>query len=78
MSDVLIRGVNQATLERLRARAKRHQRSLQAEIRTILDDVATRDEQREEAIRVAHSIKERLRAIPQSDSTDLIRADRDR
>ena len=40
MSDILIRGVDRRALARLRARAKRHGRSLQSEARHVLEQAA--------------------------------------
>ncbi|MBL9086998.1 MAG: plasmid stabilization protein [Planctomycetia bacterium] len=43
MPQVLVRGLSAAVLARLKARARRHGRSLQAELKTILDLAADRD-----------------------------------
>lgn len=40
MADILIRGVDKATLERLKARAQRNGRSLQSEARRLLEQAA--------------------------------------
>ena len=39
MSDILVRNISPETLELLKERAKRHNRSLQAEVKTILEEV---------------------------------------
>lgn len=78
MSDVLVRGLEDDTLKRLRARAKRHNRSLQAEIRTIVEQAAARDAQRERAVLRARKLRQRLQTRTHSDSTPLVREDRDR
>ena len=44
MPDILIRNVSTQTKERLRRRAKRHGRSLEAELRETLERVAREDE----------------------------------
>lgn len=43
MPQVLVRDLSAAVLARLKARARRHGRSLQAELKTILDLAAERD-----------------------------------
>lgn len=40
MSDILIRGLAPQTLKRLKVRAKRHGRSLQSEVRSLLENAA--------------------------------------
>jgi antitoxin FitA len=45
MPDILIRNVSSQTKERLRRRAKRHGRSLEADLRETLERVAREDEQ---------------------------------
>lgn len=40
VADILIRGLNDESVERLRSRAKRHGRSLQSEARRVLDQAA--------------------------------------
>ena len=78
MSDILIRGVDTQTLQRLKARAKRNGRSLQGEAKLILEQAA------------GHSLPEALAAAGQwrrklakqgrrfTDSAALIREDRAR
>lgn len=78
MSDILIRGVDARTLQRLKARAKRNGRSLQGEAKLILEHAA------------GHSLPEALAAAGQwrkqlakrgrrfTDSATLIREDRER
>ena len=43
MPDILIRNVSVQTKERLRRRAKRHGRSLEAELRETLENIAQED-----------------------------------
>ena len=43
MPDILIRNVSSQTRERLRRRAKRHGRSLEAELRETLETIAQED-----------------------------------
>ena len=75
--DVLVRKVEIALLEKLRRKAKRQNRSLQAEMQLILRDAAERSEpteRLEEIRRIRASIKNKQ----QTDSAILLREDRDR
>ena len=78
MPDVLVRDVPKATLEALKQRAKRRNRSLQQEVKTILERSAEGDlaERLDSLRRLRNQIRERN--PEQSDSTLLIRQDRDR
>jgi len=77
MGQVLVRGLDDTVIERLKQRAESHHRSLEAELREILEqvslqvDVAT-------ARDLADRIRRRLEGRPHSDSAELIREDRDR
>jgi plasmid stability protein len=77
MGQVLVRGLDDAVIERLRQRAESHHRSLEGELREILEqvsrqlDVAT-------ARDLADRIRRKLEGRPHSDSAELIREDRDR
>jgi len=51
MTDVLIRDVDEDALKRLKARARLHNRSLQKELKAILEDAGGYS--RSEALRVA-------------------------
>ena len=78
MSSILVRDLSPETVSNLKERAKRNHRSLQAELREILErEASTRRLTNLEALRIFEEIAER--AGPQtSDSVDLIREDRDR
>ena len=75
MPDVLVRGLTPAVVKRLKARAKNRGRSLQAEVKDILEREARLPDDVLEGIR-------RVRAMTRgkrfSDSTLLIREDRER
>jgi plasmid stability protein len=77
MAQVLIRGLDPEVVEKLKARAKRNGRSLEAELRLNLQRLAEQDDP---VTAAAHA--ERLRATLKgrrfSDSTELIREDRER
>jgi plasmid stability protein len=74
MSQILIRNLDEATLEKLKLRASRDGRSLQSEVRVILDQAARMDLQI--ARLTAAGIREKLKGRPTSDSVDLLRAER--
>jgi plasmid stability protein len=76
MADVLIRDLDDDVLKQLKAAAKAHGRSLQAEIHEILHAASTRN--LAATRRLSARWLKRLAHTPQSDSTALIREDRDR
>ena len=76
MAQVLIRGLDPELVERLRAQAKRNGRSLEAELRVGLESLAK--DTPEEAVRKADEIRAMLKGRKFSDSTELIREDRER
>lgn len=74
MPDILIRNVDDATLTKLKQRAKRHGRSLQAEARMILEHVGAAEDV---ALLIA-AWQTRLADREFASSADLIREDRER
>ncbi|MFO7899026.1 MAG: hypothetical protein R6V58_08195 [Planctomycetota bacterium] len=76
MSDILIRGVDAEAVKRLRARAKRHGRSLQSEARLVLERAAGADA--EEITAMLDGWKQRFAGRTFSRSAKLIREDRKR
>lgn len=77
MSQILVRNLNPEVVAQLKLRAERNHRSLEAEVRAILEELTGWQERRAEAIRYADWA--RAQNGPQvTDSTDLIREDRDR
>ena len=75
MSHVLVRNLDDSTLEQLKARARENGRSLQAELSEILKNAGTSNEEiRVKAERFAH----RLRARRHTDSADFVAKDRQR
>jgi plasmid stability protein len=76
MAQVLVRGLNQETVERLRKRAKSHGRSLQAELKEILERASRTDMLR--ARKLADQIRRSLEGRPHSDSAMLVAEDRAR
>ncbi len=76
MAQVLIRNIDDAAIERLRARAARKKVSLERELRDILTEAA--HEGRPEARRRAAALRRALAGRKHSDSTKLVREDRNR
>jgi plasmid stability protein len=75
MANVLIRDLDDEVLRELKAAAKAHGRSLQAEIHDVLGRATTRS--LAETRRLSARWLKRLRQSPQSDSAAMIREDRD-
>ena len=77
MADVLVRGVAPEVVTRLKAQAKRRGRSLQAEMKEALERAAAMADESDipEGIR---RVRAMLRGKRFSDSTLLIREDRER
>lgn len=78
MANLTIRNLDDAVVEKLKTQAKDHNRSLEAEVREILGEAAARRRRREELVAEARRIAAMTPDVPQSDSTQLIREDRDR
>lgn len=77
IAQPLVRDLDDQVMARLKQRARRNQRSLQAEARAILEAAAPRYPY-DEALEVFQIWQEKFRGRPMSDSTDLIREDGDR
>ena len=76
MSDLLIRGLDKSTFVRLRARARRHGRSLQSEARVVLQQAA--GARPEEVADLLAGWKKRFAGRRFASSARLIREDRKR
>jgi plasmid stability protein len=76
MGEVLIRGLDRTLVERLKMRARKSRRSLQAEVKGILEQAANADSA--SARKLAAQIRRKLRGRTFGDSTALVRADRRR
>jgi len=78
MATVTIRNLDDEVVKQLKAQAKANNRSLEAELRRILAQAASQRERlaklRQEAERIAAMTP---KDVPQTDSTLLIREDRD-
>lgn len=76
MAEVLIRNLDDQTVARLKQRAARNDRSLQAELQTILERAAMVDVIEGRAL--AARIRKKLSDREHTDSTTLIADDRQR
>lgn len=77
MAQILVRNLDPDAVEHLKSMATRSGRSLQAEIKLLLEEIAARDKKREEFLKIADEI--RARSGPQrTDSVEIIRRDRER
>jgi plasmid stability protein len=76
MSDILVRGLEPETIERLKARAKRHGRSLQSELKSLVERAAGVGG--DELAAVLDRWHERFAGRKFTSSVRLIRGDRGR
>lgn len=76
MAQVLVRDLGKTVIERLKARAQQHGRSLQVELKTIIEQAARSD--LEAAHQAAERLRRKLAGRKFSDSTVLIAEDRRR
>jgi plasmid stability protein len=77
MAQILIRGLPESLVKRLKERAKRNGRSLSGEVRMILAE-SSRPDGKQDALAVLDRWRERFKGRTFSDSAELIREDRDR
>ena len=77
MANLTVRNLDDQVVERLKTRARDNQRSLEAEVRVLLTEATERP-----AASTFRALAEKIAAmtpdVPQTDSTKLIREDRDR
>lgn len=76
MAQILIRGLDDGVVERLKRQAKEARRSLQAECRLILENAAKLT--KAEALEACKQFRKQFGDRIFSDSAELIREDRDR
>ena len=77
MANVTIRNLDDRVVARLKERAKANNRSLEAELREILTrEVGSMT--RQERVALARRIAAMTPNVPQTDSVELLREDRDR
>lgn len=77
MAEVLVRDLDASVVEKLKARAAANGRSLQAELKAILEAQAKQVTKAEARALAAH-IRRRIGARPQTDSGGLQAEDRER
>ena len=77
MPDVLVRDVSEVDLKRMKERAKRSGRSLQAELKEMIHQ-AVREPKPLSDLEIANRIKAMLDPKKQSDSAKMLREDRTR
>lgn len=78
MPDILVRNLEPETVAELRARAKRNHRSMQSEVKSILEEAArSRAAAWEGLIRTSDEMLSLTRGAWTEDSADLIREDRE-
>jgi plasmid stability protein len=78
MSEVLVRDVDEAVVEQLKARARSSGRSFDAELKLILAQAAQPSPTRAEYRALADQVRATLGDRPQSDSAALLAEDRAR
>jgi plasmid stability protein len=76
MPSILIRDVSEKTVGRLKARAKQHNRSLQGEVKQIIEENVKMS--MKDALQRARKIRASFGKKTFSDSTELLREDRER
>jgi antitoxin FitA len=76
MPQLLIRNLDESTIENLKDRARRHHRSLQGEVKLILEASVRQPE--EPPLAIAERWQNYFAGRTFSDSTELIREDRER
>lgn len=76
MAQIIVRNLDDAVVERLKAQAKDNNRSLEAEVRNILEQSAKID--MAQARQIVMEWRKKLQGREFVDSVALIREDRDR
>lgn len=76
MPNILIRDISQKTIDQLKARAKQHNRSLQGEVKHLIEETVKATG--EAALLRARKIRASFGTKAFSDSADLLREDRSR
>ena len=76
MAKILVRNLDDKTIERLKKRARMKGRSLQSEVKTLLEQTTQLD--MESALALANRIRRKFKGHKFKDSAALIREDRDR
>jgi plasmid stability protein len=83
MANILVRGLRSGVLSRLRQRAEEHNRTLQAELRRVIDAAlvmpaeSLRETSVAEFLEEFRRLRKKIEGREFSDSVDLIREDRE-
>jgi antitoxin FitA len=77
MASVLVRDLDAAVIDRLKARAQEHGRSLQKELKAVLEQAAAQGTWAEARSSIER-VRKQFAGREFSDSTELIREERDR
>ncbi len=79
MAQILVRNMDERVVERLKERARKDGRSLQTEVKLILEQAASEPKVDMEAARaLVEDIRKKFKGRKFPDSVELIREDRDR
>lgn len=79
MAQILVRNLDEEVVKRLKERAKKEGRSLQSEVKVILEQALnTQMVDMKTARRLVDEIREKFKGRKFPDSVELIREDRDR
>jgi antitoxin FitA len=78
MAQILVRDLDESVVRKLKSRAKSNGRSMEAEIRTILESAAQSEIDKSRFIKEAESLRKRIGRRRQTDSGILQAEDRDR
>ena len=78
MANLTIRNLDDDVVERLKIQAKRNHRSLEAEVRFLLSEIAGKARMKEFRAKAEQIAAMTPKDVPQTDSAVLLREDRDR
>ena len=78
MAQILVRELDESVVKKLKSRAKSNGRSMESEIRTILESAAQAHNNKARFIREVVSLRKRIERRRQTDSGILQAEDRDR
>lgn len=76
MAQLLVRDLSDEVVEKLKARARENRRSLQAEVKLVLEEATRFD--RATALKRIEEVRRKLAHLRTTDSTELVREIRDR
>lgn len=77
MAQILVRELDERVVRTLKRRAKARRRSLEGEVRAILEGIAEREERRDEFMEELKSLQAELSNVRTTDSVELLREARE-